>query len=74
MNLIVAAMASGIEIYAIFFWKNRGHEKRSREITIISFLRSICRGGLAALIGVTGISFSTAQDDDAWDWNGSEER
>lgn len=28
MNLIVVAMASGIEIYAIFFWKNRGHEKR----------------------------------------------
>lgn len=23
---------------------------------------------------VTGISFSTAQDNDAWDWNGSEER
>lgn len=41
---------------------------------IISFSRSICRGGFAALIGVTGISFSTAQDDDAWDWNGSEER
>ena len=54
MNLIVAAMASGIEIYAIFFWKNRGHEKRSCEITIISFSRLICRGGLAALIGVTG--------------------
>ena len=28
--------------------------KRSCEITIISFSRSICRGGLAALIGVTG--------------------
>ena len=27
--------------------------KRSCEITIISFSRSICRGGLAALIGVT---------------------
>ena len=29
-------------------------QKRSCEITIISFSRSICRGGLAALIGVTG--------------------
>ena len=29
-------------------------EKRRREITIISFSRSICRGRLAALIGVTG--------------------
>ena len=28
--------------------------KRRCEITIISFSRSICRGGLAALIGVTG--------------------
>ena len=28
--------------------------KRGCEITIISFSRSICRGGLAALIGVTG--------------------
>ena len=30
------------------------HKKRRCEITIISFSRSICRGGLAALIGVTG--------------------
>ena len=30
------------------------HTKRRCEITIISFSRSICRGGLAALIGVTG--------------------
>ena len=30
------------------------HEKRRCEITIISFSRSICRGELAALIGVTG--------------------
>ena len=30
------------------------HAKRRCEITIISFSRSICRGGLAALIGVTG--------------------
>ena len=29
-------------------------QKRGCEITIISFSRSICRGGLAALIGVTG--------------------
>ena len=29
-------------------------KKRRCEITIISFSRSICRGGLAALIGVTG--------------------
>ena len=29
-------------------------QKRRCEITIISFSRSICRGGLAALIGVTG--------------------
>ena len=29
-------------------------EKRRCEITIISFSRSICRGGLAALIGVAG--------------------
>ena len=29
-------------------------KKRRREITIISFSHSICRGGLAALIGVTG--------------------
>ena len=28
--------------------------KRRCEITIISFSRSICRGGLAALVGVTG--------------------
>ena len=28
--------------------------KKGCEITIISFSRSICRGGLAALIGVTG--------------------
>ena len=28
--------------------------QRCRGITIISFSRSICRGGLAALIGVTG--------------------
>ena len=26
------------------------------------------------IVMVTGISFSSAQDDDAWDWNGSEER
>ncbi|CUQ21050.1 Uncharacterised protein [Bacteroides xylanisolvens] len=31
-----------------------GHPKRRCEITIISFSRSICRGGVAALIGVTG--------------------
>ena len=30
------------------------NKKRRCEITIISFSRSICRGGLAALIGVTG--------------------
>ena len=30
------------------------HMERRCEITIISFSRSICRGGLAALIGVTG--------------------
>ena len=30
------------------------NQKRRCEITIISFSRSICRGGLAALIGVTG--------------------
>ena len=30
------------------------HAKRRCEITIISFSRSICRGGLAALIEVTG--------------------
>ena len=29
-------------------------QKRGCKITIISFSRSICRGGLAALIGVTG--------------------
>ena len=29
-------------------------QKRRCEITIISFSRSICRGGLAVLIGVTG--------------------
>ena len=29
-------------------------KKRRCEITIISFSRSICRGGLAALLGVTG--------------------
>ena len=29
-------------------------QKRRCEITIISFSRSICRGGLAALIGVSG--------------------
>jgi hypothetical protein len=49
-------------------------KKKRCEITIISFSRSICRGGLAALIILSGILFSTAQDDDAWDWNGSEER
>ena len=32
----------------------RSKVKRRCEITIISFSRSICRGGLAALIGVTG--------------------
>ena len=32
----------------------RPKAKRRCEITIISFSRSICRGGLAALIGVTG--------------------
>ena len=32
----------------------RGHAKRRCEITIISFSRSIFRGGLATLIGVTG--------------------
>ena len=32
----------------------RLQQKRRCEITIISFSRSICRGGLAALIGVTG--------------------
>ena len=31
-----------------------GNKKRRCEITNISFSRSICRGGLAALIGVTG--------------------
>ena len=33
---------------------NPSQQKRRCEITIISFSRSICRGGLAALIGVTG--------------------
>ena len=33
-------------------------KKRRCEITIISFSRSICRGGLAALIGVTGKPYS----------------
>ena len=52
-----------IEVHT--FRKYREHElwshlslnrngKRRCEITIISFSRSICRGGLAALIGVTG--------------------
>ena len=36
-----------------FFYFYR-KKKRRCEITIISFSRSICRGGLAALIGVTG--------------------
>ena len=35
---------------------NRNGKERC-EITIISFSRSICRGGLAALIGVTGKSY-----------------
>ena len=35
------------------------HAKRLCEITIISFSRSICRGGLAALIGVTGKPYSS---------------
>ena len=35
----------------------RLQQKRRCEITIISFSRSICRGGLAALLGVTGKSY-----------------
>ena len=37
---------------------NRNGKERC-EITIISFSRSICRGGLAALIGVTGKPYSS---------------
>ena len=37
-----------------FFSTDPCTQKRRCEITIISFSRSICRGGLAALIGVTG--------------------
>ena len=45
----------GSRYLALALWQwLRLQQKRSCEITILSFSRSICRGGLAAPIGVTG--------------------
>ena len=47
--------SAGSRYLALALWRRlRLQPKRRCEITIISFSRSICRGGLAALIGVTG--------------------
>ena len=52
-----AEKSLSVFIFLTYFTRERlnpSQQKRRCEITIISFSRSICRRGLAALIGVTG--------------------